>query len=104
MVYTEGSIQNDYVGAAAALYGKGKSPMRTLRLHLGTASEHMVYEAEPIGLLLGLQLIGDSVRERPRRKSEGDVQRWSVRPSNSASSRQTLWICLGLELAVVAVS
>lgn len=44
------------VGAAATLIRRGK-PARTLRYHLGPASEHTVYEAELVGLLLGMQLI-----------------------------------------------
>ena len=57
--FTDGSIRNDEVEVAAVLCRKGK-PMHTLRthkLHLGTASEHMVYEVELVDLLLGLQLV-----------------------------------------------
>ena len=67
--FTDGSIRNDEVEAAAVLCRKGK-PVHTLRthkLHLGTASEHMVYEVELVDLLLGLLLIRttgiNSVRE-----------------------------------------
>ena len=55
-VYSDGSIHDGKVGAAAVLYRKGKH-MRTLRLHIGEASKHTTYEAELIGLLLGIHLI-----------------------------------------------
>jgi ribonuclease HI len=55
-VYTDGSMHNGAVGAAATLIRRGKPP-RTLRYHLGPDSSHTVYEAELVGILLGLQLI-----------------------------------------------
>jgi ribonuclease HI len=55
-VYTDGSIHGGKVGAAAVLYRKGRR-QRELRLHLGAASEHTIYEAELVGLILGMQLI-----------------------------------------------
>ena len=55
-VYRDGSSHNDAVGAAAVMYRNGRHT-RTLKCHLGPASKHTVYEAELIGLLLGLHLI-----------------------------------------------
>lgn len=55
-VYTDGSIHRDKVGAAAVMYRKGKRT-RTLRLHLGAASDHTIYEAELVGLLMGIYMI-----------------------------------------------
>ena len=55
-IYTDGSAHNGKVGAAAILYRPGR-PKRTLHYHLGSAEEHTVYEAELVGLLLGLQLV-----------------------------------------------
>jgi ribonuclease HI len=55
-VYTDGSLHNGGVGAAAILYRAGKRP-RILKLYLGTAEQHTVYEAELVGLLLGIHLI-----------------------------------------------
>ena len=74
--FTDGSIRSDEVEVAAVLCRKGK-PMHTLRthkLHLGTASEHMVYEVELVDLLLGLQLIRttgmNSVRGTPMKEEQ----------------------------------
>ena len=55
-VYSDGSAHNGQVGAAAILIRPGK-PKRTLYYHLGSTEEHTVYEAELVGLLLGLQLL-----------------------------------------------
>ena len=55
-VYTDGSIHNGKVGAAAVMYRGGKR-QKTLKLCIGESSEHTVYEAELVGLILGLQLI-----------------------------------------------
>jgi ribonuclease HI len=55
-VYTDGSSHNGKVGAAALLRRPGK-PDRILRAHLGKAEHHTVYEAELVGILLGLHLI-----------------------------------------------
>jgi ribonuclease HI len=55
-VYSDGSAQNGKVGAAAVLRRQGK-PDHTLKLHLGTTKQHMVYEAELVGMLMGLHLI-----------------------------------------------
>jgi len=55
-VYTDGSAHNGGVGAAAILFRQGARP-RTLRAHLGTTEQHTVYEAELVGLLLGIYLI-----------------------------------------------
>ena len=55
-VYTDGLAQDSKVGAAAILIRNGE-PDRTLHLHLGPDTQHTVYEAELIGILLGLHLI-----------------------------------------------
>ena len=55
-VYSDGSAQGGKVGAAAVLIQQGKAP-RTLHYHLGTTEHHMVFEAELVGLILGLHLI-----------------------------------------------
>jgi ribonuclease HI len=64
-LYTDGSSHNDaiLVGAAAVLYRKGR-PSCMLKYHLGPASKHTVYEAELIGLLLGIHLIKTEKRSR----------------------------------------
>jgi hypothetical protein len=55
-VYTDGSSRNGGVGAAATLY-IGDSPRKTIHYHLGAASNHTVYEAEAVALVLGLHLL-----------------------------------------------
>jgi ribonuclease HI len=55
-VYSDGSIHNGKVGAAAVLFRRGKKG-RTLQLHMGKASDHTIYEAELVGLILGMHLI-----------------------------------------------
>ena len=51
-VYSDGSMHEGKVGAAAVLYRNGQRT-RSLRLHLGEASKYTVYEAELMGMLLG---------------------------------------------------
>ena len=62
-VYSDGSAHGGKVGAAAVLKRVG-SPDRVLMLHLGTTEQHTVYEAELVGMILGLHLI----KTEPRNK------------------------------------
>ena len=62
-VYSDGSIHDGQVGAAAVMYRKGKY-IRSLRLHLGPAEDHTIYEAELVGLLLAIHLIATEKRCR----------------------------------------
>ena len=55
-VYTDGSRQDGMAGAAAVLY-KGHTLVGLLHYHLGSLERHTTYEAELIGILLGLWLI-----------------------------------------------
>jgi hypothetical protein len=55
-VYSDGSAQEGKVGAAAILIRPGKETCK-LHCHLGSTEHHMVFEAELVGLLLGLHLI-----------------------------------------------
>jgi ribonuclease HI/endonuclease/exonuclease/phosphatase family metal-dependent hydrolase len=55
-VYTDGSSHSGRVGASAVLCRQGR-PDRILRAHLGKDEHHTVYEAELVGILLGLHLI-----------------------------------------------
>ena len=56
-VFTDGSAINGKVGAVAVLIRAG-NPTRILHLHLGPESEHTVHEAELVGIMLGIHLIG----------------------------------------------
>ena len=55
-IYSDGSAHDGEVGAAAILTRNGKTT-KVLRYHLGPISEHTVYEAELIGIIMGLHLI-----------------------------------------------
>ena len=55
-VYSDGSAHDGLVGAAAILKRANK-PDRILKMHLGTTEQHTVYEAELVGMIMGLHLI-----------------------------------------------
>jgi len=55
-VFMDGSAINGKVGVAAMLTRAGNPP-RTLHFNLGPENEHMVHEAELVGILLGMHLI-----------------------------------------------
>jgi hypothetical protein len=52
---------NSKVGAAAVMTRNGVT-MKTLQYHLGSADEHMVFEAELVGILMGLHLIETNLK------------------------------------------
>ena len=56
MIFTDGSCHNGQVGAAASLF-IDKEHKATLRYHLRKATEHMVFEAEAVGLILAARLL-----------------------------------------------
>ena len=56
-VYSDGSEHEGQVGVAAALIWDNW-PVKVLRYHLGPLTCHTTYEAEVVGVLLALQLIG----------------------------------------------
>jgi ribonuclease HI len=64
-VYSDGSAHDGRVGAAAILKREGK-PDRVLKLHLGTTDQHTVYEAELVGMIMGLHLIKTEPRNKVR--------------------------------------
>jgi ribonuclease HI len=55
-LYCDGSGFEDGIGASAVLY-INKIEQKSLRYHLGPASEHTVYEGELVGLSLALHLL-----------------------------------------------
>ena len=55
-IYTDGSAQEGKVGAAAILTKDGTEILKA-HYHLGKAEDHTVFEAELVGLLLGIKLI-----------------------------------------------
>ena len=62
-VYSDGSSHDGEVGAVAILIREGE-PTQKLHYHLGLSSQHTVYEAELIGILLGLHLIKTDKKSR----------------------------------------
>lgn len=60
-VYGDGSGVEGGIGAAAVVKSK-KGEFDTCRVHLGTESEHTVFEAEVVGLILCLVLIANIPR------------------------------------------
>ena len=56
-IYTDGSDFQGGVGASAVLYKPGVAEPTVLRYHLGAATRHTVYEAEIVGLILGVHLL-----------------------------------------------
>lgn len=55
-VYSDGSGYDGGIGTSAVLYVKDQL-IKSLRYYLGTEFEHMVYEAEGVGLVMGLHLL-----------------------------------------------
>ena len=55
-VYSNGSGYEGGIGAAALLYINNHLA-RIIRVYLGTTKEHTVYEAEGVGLIIGLHLL-----------------------------------------------
>jgi ribonuclease HI len=61
-VYSDGSGFEGGIGASALLYVKERL-IKVLRVYLGTSREHTVYEAEGIGLVMGLHLLNGLSRQ-----------------------------------------
>ncbi|KAF8761651.1 hypothetical protein RHS01_01199 [Rhizoctonia solani] len=59
-IFSDGSMVGGNVGAAAVLIREGKEEV-VARKYVGSDREHEVYEAEVVGLILGLELLA---RER----------------------------------------
>jgi ribonuclease HI len=64
-IYSDGSGFEGGIGASALLYIKERL-VKVLRVHLGSSLEHTVYEAEGVGLLLGLHLLNGLSRRLPQ--------------------------------------
>lgn len=61
-VYSDGSAVDGGVGGAAVLM-RGKQMIREKRFYLGTETQHTVYEAEIIGMILAVQLLREEGRK-----------------------------------------
>ena len=55
-IYCDGSGFKKKIGASTLLY-TGNQLTKTLHFHLGSEDKHTVYEAESVGLLMGLHLL-----------------------------------------------
>jgi ribonuclease HI len=55
-IYTDGSVINNKVGAAAVLMKPGKPP-QVLHYYLGSETKHTIHEAELVGLCMGAHFI-----------------------------------------------
>jgi ribonuclease HI len=55
-IYTDGSSIDGSVGAAAILYERRRGVIRTLKYQLGGDSQFSAYDAEAVGIILGLHL------------------------------------------------
>src|ERR1700690_1244517 len=73
-IYTDGSGMDGTVGAAAVLY-RNRQQKRSLRFQLGSDRDHTVFEAEGIGLVLGMELL----------RQERTVSRATLAADNVAS-------------------
>lgn len=89
-IYSDGSGKDGLVGAAAILKFGFRAP-RKARFHLGSIKEHMVFEGECIGQLLGLKLLQSSKINLNGRDvslgidSQAAITRHNKRTNSSAS-------------------
>ena len=86
-VYSDGSELEGGVGAAAVLFNERTREWTSLRLFLGPAEQHTVYEAETVGAVLGTELVKRS-RRRDRVASTGN--RRSKAPSSVSRAQVTI--------------
>ena len=57
-VFSDGSGQDDGIGAAAILYRKGRvTPLKSVQFYLGPPDKHNTYEAEVVGAILAAWLL-----------------------------------------------
>ena len=60
-LFTDGSGQDDGVGASAVLYQKRRArPVATLQVFMGTSEQHNTFEAEVMGAILALWILGNT--------------------------------------------
>jgi ribonuclease HI len=64
-IYSDGSSFEGGIGAAALLFVKERL-VKVLHVYLGSSQEHTVYEAEGVGLVLGLHLLNGLSRQLTR--------------------------------------
>ena len=72
-VFTDGSGCDKRIGAAAVMMHNGRV-LQTLHYHLGHQTDHTVYEAEAIAVILGLHLLSQSKKKLTRASIGTDNQ------------------------------
>ena len=75
-VYSDGSGFKGGIGASALPY-INEQLVKVLRAHLGSSLEHTVYEAEGVGLLMGLHLLNGLSCELTQTTVLGTDIKWS---------------------------
>lgn len=61
-IFSDGSGQEDGIGAAAILFKKHSArPIKTLKYHMGPPTSHNTYEAETVGAILAIWIIKNTV-------------------------------------------
>lgn len=90
-VYSDGSSYEGGVGASAILY-KNDRIVKICRYHLGTPTEHTVYEAELVGILLALFLLTTLSCQLTNRVLIGLDNQASIRALNNQSSKPSHYL------------
>ena len=57
-VYTDGSRVDGGVGASAVLPDTTEQKWSTLKRHLGSETDHTIYDAELVGILMAVHMVG----------------------------------------------
>ena len=91
-VYSDGSGYEGGIRASALLYINDRLA-RTIRIYLGSTKEHTVYEAEGVGLIMGLHLF-NGLSHRLTHPTMLGTDRRSSRPYkiNACTQVNTCWM------------
>ena len=90
-VYSDGSGYEGGIGASALLYINNRL-IRKLRIYLGTALEHTVYEAEGVGILMGIHLLHRLSRQLTHPTILGSNSQAAIRALGNQSSHSSQYI------------
>ena len=90
-VYSDGSGYEGGIGASALLYINDWL-IRKLRFYLGTALEHTVYEAEGVGILMGIHLLHGLSRQLTHPTILGSDSQAAIRALGNQSSHSGQYI------------
>ncbi|KNZ76855.1 hypothetical protein J132_07041, partial [Termitomyces sp. J132] len=82
VVYCNGSGYENGIGASAVLYVRGVETQH-LCYHLGSKSQHTVYEADIVGVLLALHMLILLTRNLPARAVIGSDSQAMIRATNN---------------------